>query len=106
MNPEDLSADQPTSDVKPSTSSKVGAAGGAIAGAALGRSVAGRLGAVVGGIAGAIAGSKAASPITNFAKEANDTLGLEIGADREVEVPPHYSWEELQALSKPQTAEQ
>ncbi len=104
MNHEDLSTDQPSQESNPSISSKVGAAGGAIAGAALGKSVAGRFGAVVGGIAGAIAGSRAATPITNFAKEANETLGLEIGSgSREVELPPHYSWEELQALSKTQS---
>ena len=103
MSHEDLPADQSSLEPKPSTSNKVGAAGGAIAGAALGKSVAGRFGAVVGGIAGAIAGGKAAGSITSFAKEANETLGLEIGADQnDVELPPHYSWEELQALSKPQ----
>jgi outer membrane lipoprotein SlyB len=103
MNNKDLTADQPNSEPNPSVTSKVGAAGGAITGAALGKSVAGRLGAVVGGIAGAVAGSKAAGSITNFAKEANETLGLELGADhKEVELPAHYSWEELQSLSKPQ----
>lgn len=81
----------------------LGAAGGGITGAAIGKSVAGRLGAVVGGVAGAIAGSIAGEALADFAEEANESLGLGLGADtKEVELPRHYSWEELQALSKPQ----
>jgi outer membrane lipoprotein SlyB len=81
----------------------IGAAGGGIAGAAIGKAVAGRLGATVGGVAGAIAGSMAGEALAEFAEETNENLGLGLGADtREVELPQHYSWEELQALSKPQ----
>jgi outer membrane lipoprotein SlyB len=93
----------PTSEPIPSHSvaAKVGAAGGGAAGVALGKSVAGRVGAVVGGVVGAIAGTKAVEALSDFAVEASESLGL--GADaREVELPKHYSWEELQALSKPQ----
>ena len=81
----------------------LGAASGGIAGAAIGKSVAGRLGAVVGGVAGALVGSVAGEALADFAEEANESLGLGLGADtKEVELPRHYSWEELQALSKPQ----
>lgn len=79
----------------------LGAATGGIAGAIVGKSVAGRGGTVVGGVVGAIAGKLAGETFADLAVEAKGTLGL--GADdKEVELPPHYSWEELQALSKPQ----
>lgn len=81
----------------------LGAASGGIAGAAIGKAFAGRLGAAVGGVAGAIAGSIAGEALADFAEETNESLGLGWGADdKEVELPKHYSWEELQALSKPQ----
>ena len=81
----------------------LGAAGGGIVGATIGKSVAGKFGAVVGGVAGAIAGSVAGDVLSDFAEDANESLGLGLGAnDKEVELPAHYSWEELQALSKPQ----
>jgi outer membrane lipoprotein SlyB len=105
---EDSLAEQPTSELNPSIvnkigANKIGAAGGAVAGATLGKSVGGRLGAVVGGVAGAVAGGKAAGAISDLAEEVSETLGLGIGADdKEVELPSHYTWEELQALSKPQ----
>ncbi len=87
-----------------SAAAKVGMAGGGATGVALGKSVAGRVGAVVGGVVGAIAGSRAVEALSDFAAEASESLGL--GADaRDVELPNHYSWEELQALSKPQEAE-
>jgi outer membrane lipoprotein SlyB len=81
----------------------LGAATGGIAGAIVGKSVAGRGGTVVGGVVGAIAGKLAGEALADLATEAKGTLGLGLGADdKEVELPPHYSWEELQALSKPQ----
>jgi len=84
----------------------VGAAGGGIVGAAIGNSIAGKLGAAVGGIAGAIAGG---ALIAEFAEEAEEIIqetqpsfSLGLGADtKEIELPAHYSWEELQALSQP-----
>ncbi len=81
----------------------LGATGGGIAGAALGNSVGGKFGAAIGGIAGAIAGSIAGNALAEFAREVieetSPTLGL--GADaKPVELPRHYAWEELQALSK------
>lgn len=82
----------------------IGAAGGGVAGAALGKSIAGRVGAAIGGVAGAIAGGIAAESLADFTEEARYSMGL--GADnREVELPAHYSWEQLQALSKPQPEE-
>jgi uncharacterized membrane protein len=79
----------------------IGAAGGGMAGAALGKSIAGGVGAAIGGVAGAIAGSIAAEVLADFTEEARYSLGL--GADnRQIELPAHYSWEQLQALSKPQ----
>ncbi|WP_374872386.1 hypothetical protein [Pelatocladus sp. BLCC-F211] len=88
----------------------LGAAGGGIAGAALGRSIAGKVGATIGGVAGAIAGGVAgnelAGYVEEFTEELQPTIGLGLGADHKpIELPSHYSWEELQALSKPQGGE-
>jgi uncharacterized protein YcfJ len=93
----------------------VGAAGGGVAGAAMGKAIAGKVGAAVGGVAGAIAGGMAGSaiatrgqsPIAEFTEEVlqeiKPSLSLGLGADtKEPELPSHYAWEELQALSKPQ----
>lgn len=85
----------------------LGAVGGSVAGAALGRSVmGGKIGAAVGGVAGAIVGGIAGNNIAEFAEAAIDAIqpsGLGLGADtKPIELPHHYTWEELQALSKPQ----
>ena len=85
----------------------LGAVGGGIAGAALGRSIGGKLGAAIGGVTGAItggvAGNKLAEYAEEFIEELQPTISLGLGADLKlIELPPHYSWEELQALSKPQ----
>jgi uncharacterized membrane protein YebE (DUF533 family) len=84
----------------------LGAVGGGAAGAAIGDSVGGKLGAAVGSVAGAIAGGILGNKVAGIAQEAIEeiqpTLGL--GADtKPVELPRHYSWEELQAVSKPQS---
>ncbi len=81
----------------------LGATSGGIAGASLGNSVGGKVGAAVGGVVGAIAGSIAGKALAEFAEavieETSPTLSL--GADaKPVELPKHYSWDELQALSK------
>ncbi|MEH2071814.1 MAG: hypothetical protein V7K47_27310 [Nostoc sp.] len=88
----------------------LGGAGGGIAGAALGRSIAGKVGAAIGGVAGAITGGVAANKLIGYAEEfieeLQPTVGLRLGADRKpIELAPHYSWEELKALSKPQGGE-
>ncbi|OUL18260.1 hypothetical protein BV378_36780 [Nostoc sp. RF31YmG] len=88
----------------------LGAAGGGIAGAALGRSIGGKVGAAIGGVAGAIAGSVAANELVEyteqFIEELQPTVGLGLGADHKpIELPRHYTWEELKALSKPQGGE-
>ncbi len=85
----------------------LGAAGGGVAGATLGKSIGGKVGAAIGGVAGAIAGGIAGNNLAEMAQEALDELqpviNLGLGADtKPVELPKHYSWEELQALSKPQ----
>lgn len=87
--------------------SGIGAASGGLVGAALGKSVGGKVGAAVGGIAGAIAGEMAANALTEFTgeviEETSPALSLGLGADNKpIELPNHYSWDELQALSKPQ----
>jgi uncharacterized membrane protein YebE (DUF533 family) len=89
---------------------EVGAIGGGVAGVTIGNSVAGKIGATVGGIAGAIAGNIAGDAIAEFTEEllqeTSPSFSLGLGADiKAVELPAHYSWEELQALSKPQVSE-
>ena len=84
----------------------LGTVGGGVAGTALGRSIGGKVGAAIGGIAGAITGGIAANKLVEYAEELIEELqptsGLGLGADRKpIELPSHYSWEELQALSKP-----
>ena len=86
----------------------LGAVGGGAAGAAIGDSVGGKLGAAVGSVAGAIAGGILGNKVAGIAQEAIVELqpSLGLGADtKPVELPRHYSWEELQALSKPQSAQ-
>ncbi|HEY9604409.1 MAG TPA: glycine zipper domain-containing protein [Allocoleopsis sp.] len=85
----------------------LGAVGGGAAGAAIGDSVGGKLGAAVGSVAGAIAGGILGNKVAEIATEAIAELqpSLGVGANNKpVELPRHYSWEELQALSKPQSA--
>ncbi|MBN3927245.1 colicin V family bacteriocin [Nostoc sp. NMS4] len=84
----------------------LGTVGGGAAGTALGHSIGGKVGAAIGAIAGAITGGIAANKLVEYAEEfieeLQPTIGLGLGADRKpIELPPHYSWEELQALSKP-----
>ncbi len=81
----------------------LGVTSGGIVGAALGNVFGGKVGTAVGGVAGAIAGSLAGNALAEFAEavieETSPTLGL--GADtKPVELLRHYSWDELQALSK------
>jgi len=88
----------------------LGAIGGGVAGAALGRLIGGKAGAAIGGVAGAIAGGIAGNTLPDSALELTEELssavGLGLGADTEPsELPKHFTWEELQALSKPQGGE-
>lgn len=89
----------------------LGAAGGGVAGAAAGRSIiGGKVGAAIGGVVGAIAGGLAGNTVAEFAQEAIEeiqpVLGIGLGAnDKPIELPRHYTWDELQALSKPQGGE-
>lgn len=93
--------------VTPSLAEEIGAVGGGILGAAIGKSIKGNVGAVVGGVAGAIAGGVAANSVATLTQElieeTQPTLSLGLGADQKpIELPKHYTWQELQALSKPQ----
>ena len=89
----------------------LGAAAGGVAGAALGNStIGGKVGSAIGGVAGAIAGAIAGNTVAQIAAEAIDeiqpALGLGLGAnDKPIQLPRHYTWEELQALSKPHGGE-
>ena len=85
----------------------LGAVSGGVIGAALGRSFDKKLGTAIGGVVGAIAGGIAGNVVAETGEavldEVRPTLGLGLGADNKpIELPKHYSWEELQALSKPQ----
>ncbi|MBV9385281.1 MAG: glycine zipper 2TM domain-containing protein [Chroococcidiopsidaceae cyanobacterium CP_BM_ER_R8_30] len=78
----------------------LGAVGGGAVGAAIGRSISGKAGAAIGAVAGAVVGGLAGQEL---AQVVGPELELGIGADdKPIELPSHYSWEELQALSKPQ----
>ena len=80
----------------------LGAVGGGVAGVALGRSIGGKFGAILGGVAGAIAGGIAGNTLTESIEEVSPT-GMRLGANHKpIELPKHFTWEELQALSKPQ----
>jgi uncharacterized membrane protein YebE (DUF533 family) len=84
----------------------LGAIGGGAAGAALGKSISGKVGAALGGVAGAIAGGLVGNAIANFSEEAIEEIqpSLGLGANNKpIELPRHYTWEALQALSKPQS---
>ncbi len=115
MNDKDLMPEKPNENrtEKPEQSDShpvatgLGAVGGGMAGAKIGGSVGGKLGAVVGSVAGAIAGSILGNTVAEMAEEVSDEVkphsGLGLGANNKpIELPRHYSWEELQALSKPQ----
>ena len=83
----------------------LGAAGGGVAGAAIGKTLGGNKGAMLGAIAGAIAGGMVGEVVADDLKAEEqrvaETLGFAKGED---EILAHYSWEELQARSKPQTS--
>jgi len=85
----------------------LGAISGGVIGAAVGRSFDKKLGTAIGGVVGAIAGGIAANAVVEMTEavvdEIQPTLGLGLGADQKpIELPNHYSWEQLQALSKPE----
>ena len=102
------SQDEPQHPASPGTdphkvATSLGAVGGGVAGAAIGRSIGGKAGAAVGGVAGAIVGGIAGNTLADRAEEIILIGGFGSGADHKpIELPHHYTWEELQALSKPQ----
>ena len=83
----------------------IGAVGGGVAGAAIGgKLIGGKTGAALGAIAGVVVGGVAGDVVGEdlevLEKKAMETLGE---AQGENEILAHYSWDELQALSKPQS---
>ncbi|GAB4551420.1 MAG: hypothetical protein Tsb0014_45660 [Pleurocapsa sp.] len=83
----------------------IGAIAGGIAGAVAGNKlIGGKTGTVVGAIAGAVVGGTTGDVVIEdleaLERKAMETLGEAPG---ENEILAHYSWEELQTLSKPQT---
>ncbi|MER3432020.1 MAG: hypothetical protein C4288_00960 [Leptolyngbya sp. ERB_1_1] len=99
------SESQSSNDAHP-LATGLGAMSGGVIGAALGRSIDKTIGTAVGGVVGAIAGGMAANAVTEMTETVIDQVqpsGLGFGADNQpVELPRHYTWDELQALSKPQ----
>ena len=93
---------QPTEDEHqhPSIATKIGAIGGGVAGATIGHSlIGGKLGTAIGLVAGAVAGGVSGDKIAELAEP---TIGVQLGNEEPGELPAHYSWGELQALSKSQ----
>ena len=84
------------------------AVGGGVAGAAIGHSlIGGKLGTAIGVVSGAVVGGvtgdKLAKTDRRITDEIEPTIGVKSGAnDAPVNLPAHYTWTELQALSKPQ----
>ena len=57
----------------------------------------------IGAVGGGVAGDKLAESIDLVSYAIEPTMGLKLGAnDAPVNLPAHYTWTELQALSKPQ----
>ena len=83
----------------------IGAAGGGVAGAAIGKLIGGKTGTAIGAVAGAVAGGAIANAVGDdleaLERKAMEILGEAPGEDK---IPAHYSWDELQALSNPQTS--
>lgn len=80
----------------------IGAVGGGIVGAAIGNKLVGgkpatAIGAIVGAVAGGSLGNTVGEDIEAFAQKTLETIGQAPG---ENEIPLHYSWEELAALSQ------
>ncbi len=84
---------------------EIGAVGGGVTGAAIGsKLIGGKTGAVVGAIAGAVVGGAVGDVVGEDLKELEQkTMEIFGEAQGENEILAHYSWSELQALSKPQT---
>lgn len=99
--PPPQSSEEPAHDAS-SIATKIGAIGGGVAGAVIGHSlIGGKLGTAIGLVAGAVAGSVSGDKIAEFAEP---TIGSQLEADDTPgDLPTHYSWAELQALSRPQT---
>lgn len=80
----------------------VGATSGGLVGAFVGSAVGGKrgglLGAIAGALAGGIAGETLGDDLIALEQQAAEVLGE---AADENELPTHYNWEQLQALSKP-----
>ncbi len=82
----------------------IGAVSGGVVGGVIGSAIAGRKGGVVGAIAGAVTVGVLADANSDELKALEQQAAELLGeAPSEKELPAHYSWEQLQALSKPQT---
>lgn len=83
----------------------LGAIGGGAIGSALGKSINQNIGTTVGGVVGAIVGGIAGNAVAGSTEAVIEQIqpsGLGFGADdKPVVLPKHYTWNELQALSKP-----
>lgn len=86
----------------------IGAAGGGAIGATIGTAVGGKKTGIVGAVAGAVTGALIGDAVAEdlivedliaLEQRAAEALGE---APSEHELPDHYSWQQLQALSKPQ----
>ncbi len=94
-----LSAQSKRHLLEASISAVSGGVAGALIGRAAGGKQAGIVGAVAGAVTGALIGDAVGDDLLALEQRAAEALGE---APEEDELPAHYSWKQLQALSKPQ----
>lgn len=104
--PSEHDEQQPDSPEHHPIGTSISAAAGGVVGGLVGSAVGGKQGGVWGALAGAVVGGLAGDTVSAdliaLEQQASELLGEAPGED---ELPAHYSWDELQALSKSQSPE-